>query len=265
METGSTVDIKNDAKRDASIGDEYILVRKGKPSSGDAKLLSGDTKDVSSGLRFLTSNALAPKLRLMRAGKTASGLRNLDPVSARLVFNQSLTSATNTFNSGVAALSPVNVQDWTGFAALFDECRVTAVEIEAQLLTNGGSIGNTVGFWAYVFDPANAGAYSNLSDAITAAHHKGPLTLSQALATLQPLAFTASGFYKLKAPVHPGRVTNDSSAAGLVGGGWFGTGVSASNSAIIGYLKVVAPAMGASVTTTVNYVITYHCEFRART
>jgi len=217
-----------------------------------------DWKDVKQGSDMKMMSAV-------KSAKSRAGVKMKKPVSAVLVGAvASITSGANAINQGVVGLNPVGIQDWSGFAGLYDECRVTKVVAHACVATSAAVAGPLL--WGFALDPANGGPYSNLSDVMTARYRKAPMASDTGQNLTAPAAQNATGLYRLEMKLHAGRLTNDSSsgsAASEIGGGWFAT---ASTTAInVGYLKCFVPAGGGTVTTAFSYVVEYMVEFRDRT
>jgi len=210
-----------------------------------------------------SASQAAVKSRVSRAMISSGKRRISDPIRVKVVSTFSITSGTNAFNQSVTSLTPVGAQDFSSFAALFDEVRCTRIDFDAAVLASSAPAPIAAG-WAFAWDPSNIGVYSNVPDALTAEHHVGPVALPQQDALASPLAETPSGLYHLSVPVHPQRLTGDGSISGDVGGGWFATGTSATN-AVVGYIKSTIPALGTGVTSTFYGYAAYHLEFRNRT
>jgi hypothetical protein len=211
------------------------------------------------------------KLHLSRAltGKSANVKGNSrkvsDPVEVFLIQSGSITTAANTANTPNVTISPVGAQDYSNFAAVFDEVRVRRIDYFISMTSSAPSP-PAVGYAAFAHDPANFAAYSNPADVLSAEHCIGPFSFTQQNAaggyTAYPVAMTSSGFWKMSVPLHPTRLTNDGGAATSFGGGWLGTSI---GTAVVAILKGYIPSFGAGNTSTMNYVARMHCEFRSRT
>lgn len=163
----------------------------------------------------------------------------------------------------VNSLSPLGVQDYSSFAAVYDLVRTEKIEVMVSLTTSAPI--NGVADWGIAWDPANNGPYSSLTDVMSSLHHVGPVRISGGGVVTSPaLRGTVDGFMKMsvKMPTGSNRVTADGGAANLVGGGWMATGDTTS---LIGWLKPYVPGVGAGITTTLVLWVKYFVEFRSRT
>jgi len=244
----------------------YVMVEE--PDTPDGKIQlnipagsasSVDQKDVKQSVGMNMMSAA-------KSAKSRAGVKMKKPVSAVLVGPVSNTaSGANANNQSVLALAPVGVQDWAGFAALYDECRVTKVVAHATASYTASPPAFVATVWGFALDPANGGAYGNLPDVMTARYKVAPMCFTASTADFAVLPVNRTGFYRLEMKLHGGRLTNDNSgsAASEVGGGWFAT--SSTTSINVGYLKCFIPATGGTGITTFTDVVEYHCEFRDRT
>jgi len=179
-------------------------------------------------------------------------------ITVKLVGKKTFSTATSTVYNTPIALSPIGVQDWTGFASLYDIARVKGLVFHMNL-----SPGAPVQFgttWAVAFDPVNAGAYASVADVMTAAHNSGPLVFDPSLSSPTPV--TRNGFYRwgCKFPEQKLRITDDTTAASI-GGGWF---AAESTSLVTGYLKPYVEAVS-TTTSVVTIWVEYICQFAMRT
>jgi hypothetical protein len=209
----------------------------------------------------LSQKMVSVKQLMASKGRMISG-KNNKPVYTTLVGTYVSTSAANTALTSSTVQNPVGVQDWAGYAALYDECRVKSVTIHVNIETTQ-NVQTPAVTWGCAFDPINPAAYANISDVITARYKFAPLALPGTLdvTSQSPAPVNATGFYTKTFKLHVGRTTADSATA--IGGGWFGT--SNTNNAVIGYLKCYVPAIAAACTSTVAWYTEYECEFRDRT
>jgi len=221
----------------------YILVQD--PNSKDQQKTAGDDKTPLSAVFKL---AVSRHLKASR-----------DPVRVRLVGEYAATSAAATALTSVQALSPISVSDYSSFAAVYDLWRVQHVKVHVRCGSSGAI--NGAADWGLAWDPVNIGPYTGVGDIMTAKSHIGPFVIGGTI-VLSPSSYTKSGFHELSAKLIPTRVTNDSTAANAVGGGWVG---SSDTTAVIGWLKPYVGSLGAGVTSTLVYYVTYDVEFKSRT
>lgn len=168
------------------------------------------------------------------------------------------------------ALSPIGVQDWAGFAALYDLARVKAVTAK-MAVTLVGAGNNLEGYWAMAWDPSNPTAYTNPADLLTAERFVGPISYgnysnsgtSTTVNSPQPVNATGFvGFHK-KLPTPKEQIaTGNSSGVQVVGGGWIAT---SATTYIVGYVKALFASAGTGAVISGNLFVWYDVEFRSRT
>jgi hypothetical protein len=185
-----------------------------------------------------------------------------DAITVKLVGGAYvLTSAANTALTTVQAVSPIAVSDFSSFAALYDLCRVTSVDVHYRVASSAAINGSVdIGL---AWDPSNIGPYASLTDIMTAKHYHGPCTITGTPSQVSPAPVSSSGFWHMGTiGLMPRPVVNDGTAAAAIGGGWFGT---SDTTAVIGWLKPYAAACGGAVTSTMVIYVTYTCQFKSRT
>jgi len=191
------------------------------------------------------------------AGKKGKGgVGNV--VMTRLVAKYSTVSAAGAAITSVQALSPLGVQDFSSYAALYDLVRVKKVEVMVRL--ESGVLNGSLDY-AVAFDPSNLGAYASVADVLTARHHVGPL-IAYGTVSVGTASVNKTGFQRFTARLEQERVTNDGTAANAVGGGWIGT---SDTTAVVGWLKPYVSAAGGAIVQTLFYYVVYDVEFKSRT
>jgi hypothetical protein len=223
------------------------------PETPDA----GNSMDSTTDVKAMLKMPLAPH-RLKIAMQGGKGRAN-KPILVKLVRNDVTVGAAATPVSTVITLNPATATDYSGFAALYDEARVTHIDLKFRI--GGGTAINGSADAAVAWDPANAGAYASVDDVLTSQHKLGPLAITSQTFATSSLAVTQSGYHQLHIKPHPQKVTVDTVAA-VVGGSWFGT---SSAAPVVGYLKPYCQSFGAANAATLVYWITYTVEFRNRT
>jgi hypothetical protein len=244
-------------KSDA-VPEGYILVKNpktgGDEKSGDPLSKSGEAQGVDS----VTSS----KILMSPSFKAAlsAGKRQGNVIQVRLVGSYTITSAAATALTQVQALSPIAISDWSSFAAVYDLARVKGVLVHYRMTASAAVTG--AADFGVAFDPSNLGAYSSVSDVMTAKHHHGPGVVG-ATTTFGCLPTGRTGFFKI-GPIRleQQRVTNDGTAAAAIGGGWFGT---SDTTAVVGWLKPFCASLGGALTSTIVYYVVYDVEFKSRT
>jgi len=263
---------KTASKKSASAG-SVVTVKPQYAGLSSAERIRVAVRDIAPALRRMANlreqyfstdmtlkGAPADEFKLLQSSIAAIRSALPNKVHTKLVAKYSLVSSPNTALTQVQALSPISVSDWSGYAGLYDLCRVHAVTVHVMATFSLAVNGTVTGGLA--FDPSNLGAYASVADVMTAAHRIAPMAFSGPSLTVAPLPYNGDGFWKMHAKLVPARLTADSSAAALVGGGWFAT---ADTTALVGWLKPYVDAGGASNTSALICFVTYDCEFASRT
>lgn len=184
------------------------------------------------------------------------------PVKVVLSASFAITGAAGAAAFGSQALSPIGVQDWTSYAALYDLCRTIAVKFVIQPLVSSSPVtANAV--WAVAWDPVNSGSYSTIPDMLTAQKFYGPVGFPgpQNITTIvHPTSFHKFNVGKLPTPKE--QIANNNLAGAVAGGGWIAT---SDTNYIIGYLKSYMGNIGAGLTPTLSVYTWYEVEFKSRT
>lgn len=183
-------------------------------------------------------------------GKTV----NVDVV-AKYVMNGSPNTVYNT----VQALGPVGIPDYTSFAVLYDIARVRGLTIRCSLSANLAPV-SPFG-WGLAFDPSNIGAYSSISDVMTAQHY---FVAASGPSWTTPESVTKDGFrtIHLKFPEQKYGISAVGTSTTSIGGGWFAT---STTGVTTGWVKPYIEAMGSSVSALGLFYVTYHMQFSERT
>lgn len=256
--------MKSETKGSA-LGPDWVVIN-GQPVrvTSDQKEGSGDsltkTEALDTKSAEVPTTAKMVRLRHVMTMARSGGSKQTDPVEARLVGLYVQSSAAATALNAVQALSPIAVDDFASFAALFDLWRCKSVEVKLRLSGSSAPAGSLS--WAVAFDPSNVGVYGGVPDVLTSKFHLGPC-VAGIKTLIYPESFTPSGFYDLKAVLPASsRVTNDGAAANAVGGGWVGT---SNTTAVVGWMKPFVPSFGPAITSILEYYVIYNCEFKSRT
>jgi len=207
-----------------------------------------------------TVDMLKEQLTMLRNTARAAIGRKVVKTTLWEVRN-AVTSGANTFNQGAVALSPVGLQDWTAFASLYDECRVTAMTMHTRADPSVTGTALPV-IWGACLDPADASVISNVPDILSAQYSTGPLLLGGgSVAPANPYMNMHNGLARAHMPLPAGRLT-DTVTTGVVGGGWFGT--DSASTIITGFAKCAIPGIGSTGVSSWSALIEYHVEFRDR-
>jgi len=191
----------------------------------------------------------------------------LKPIEGRVLLSSTATSAAATALASVIKLTPQSATEFSAYLSLYDECKVTAIDVLYSVAANGGPLSQNIEC-GIAYDPINNGAYTSAPGVLLASQHKfvkGAVGDSNTNMQI-PKVFNADGHFKFHIEVAKGAtaLTNATDGPLFVGGQWFETGDS-DTTAIVGYLKIYIPAQGTGVTTIFDYHIIYHCMFRSRT
>jgi len=233
-------------------GDDYLLVPALKREGGSAS----DVKDVvPNDERKVPSNPA----RIVRMPRMKN--RSKDPFFTEAVLRITATSSANTALAVATSLVPSAADGWSSFAVLFDAARVSAIKVDSTL-RDSASPTVTICDWACGFDPGtgSSGVPTSVSDVLSDSFHFGPITnsVSQSVAATQTQ--TRTGFHKWSAITE--KNFESGLTADLVGGNWFP--VVPGGSAIVGYIRTYADAIGGTGTTTVVHYVRLQLEFRYR-
>lgn len=233
-----------------SIPDGYVLVKEIKAPKKEQ-----DSKDSKTALSTVVAQ---PPVRLRALG---AGGKYMKPIKVKLVSRYDLSSTAATPLTSVQALSPIAVQDFSGYAALYDLQRTLRVHVAWYAQSSGTINGSAT--YAVAMDPSNPGVYGSVADVLTAQHKAGPFVLGQNSNSKDPgLSMTASGFRTLDMSCIPTKITGDSATSNLVGGGWTAT---SNTTAIVGWFKPYVDSLGGALVSSITMYVTYYVEFKSRT
>jgi len=259
---------------------EFVKVPKAK---GASVVASVDVKSQSAPLVTIDVKQTNPNY-FSALGKKAENTQASDPnwvkavlsrariskVSARggthkiiremLVGGFAITGSANTATFSSQALSPIGVQDWSGFAALFDIARVLKVRICMSPYTSAQPTQQC--YWVATWDPSNSAPYSSSADQLTGQHFIGPVSFNSVNSTT--LSMTKTGYFDLtvKLPTPKEQIANNNASAGIVGGGWIAT---SDTNYICGWFKTFFSAGGGAIVCNLNCQVFYDVEFASRT
>jgi hypothetical protein len=182
-------------------------------------------------------------------------------IREKLVGGFVISGASNSNAFGSQALSPIAVQDWSGFAALFDIARVIRLKV-VMIPATSGAVTAVGPYWIAAWDPSNLSAYSTSSDELTAERFIGPIAYNAVTNPVQVISRTGTYSLNIILPAPKQQIANNNASAGVVGGGWFAT---SDTNYICGWLKTFLPACGTGVTPSIFCNVFYDVEFASRT
>jgi len=198
----------------------------------------------------------------------------------RVNATQEFTASTGTANAAYTTAYPADYTlsyQYTSMLNLFDEVR--CIEFEARFIavsasTTGGpnqTLPNAV--YSVAFDPDDGTASSGNDENLSSSRHVGPIpvcfntgtTISATQMLSSGISVMPSGHISLKSGKLVSSVLPTSSGGVLspnpVQGAWVPTTTA---SAVAGYVKFYAPALGANMTLSTKVFIIYTLEFRMR-
>lgn len=174
-------------------------------------------------------------------------------------------NTTGTISVAIAAAIQANMavcNEWTTFAALFDEVRCISTECTLWMVCSTGSAtNNTLGILVYDSDDVTAPA--NLTALLNYTRQSGPASLTPATTLLPASVHTRQGFQVTSGPLTMDGLFDESSGTVQpypVRGSWIST---AASTAIVGSYKFAAEATTGAV-FEYRTLIRYHVEFRMR-
>jgi hypothetical protein len=193
-----------------------------------------------------------------------SRLKTNSMVRARLVGGYAIAGTSGGSTYQTQALSPIGVQDWSSYAALYDLARCTRVKFHICPAPSAAPtiVNSSLAIWAAAWDPSNLAAYSSTGDMLTAQHFIGPIQYNVPQSTT--LTMTKTGFHTMSVnlPTPKEQIANNNASAGVAGGGWIAT---SDTNYIIGWLKTYQGQLGTGITPNLTVYVWYDMEFKSRT
>jgi len=204
-----------------------------------------------------TSNGNARKGKGSKKAGKAGKIGN--SVSVWLAYQTNAASSATTAQAVVFALEPSVYQEWSSFAAVYDEAKVTEVKVQYWVqLAAANTVPIEVGV---AYDPLNAVAYSTAIATQLATHHDYCVIPG---VTDAVLVQTRSGYRGFRFKV-PGGTEIQFGNSGFVGNNWFNTSAPTTGGSYpsAGYLKAYVDAPTAGLSTITLNIFT-KMEFRMR-
>lgn len=193
-----------------------------------------------------------------------SRLKTNSTVSARLVGAYAIAGVSGGSSYASQALSPIAVQDWSSYAALYDLARCVHIKIAICPAPSAipTIVNSSLAIWLAAWDPSNLTAYSSTSDMLTAQHFIGPIQYNTPQSTT--LTMTKTGFHTMNVilPTPKEQIANNNTSAGQAGGGWIAT---SDTNYIIGWLKTYQGQLGTGITPNLTVYVWYDMVFKSRT
>jgi len=175
-----------------------------------------------------------------------------------------ITSSANTALTAQIVVQPDALQDFSTFAAIYDECRIEAIHLRWRCETAGASPGFQAQIAAIVYDPVASTALTGIQQAGTYSQNSivafdvGSTSVG-AFACPRPV--TSDGFMHFHPRVPSGTI-KDNTLAQLIGHEWFDT--TSATSMHAGWFKSYIPALGGTVASAIRYILVLRCSFRSR-
>ncbi len=179
-------------------------------------------------------------------------------IRVRLWTKITQSSASGSALSLVTALQPPAADGWTDFGNTYDVARCLGVEFHTAVNISGASSLAVSAAWGVAFDPDIPGVMTSVNDVLAHKYRIGPVVPGPAGSGGPQQAVTPTGYHHFRAKT--ARSFESSVSADKVGSNWFPT---ASTTAIIGYHKPYADAIG-SVTWNLVSFVSYDMEFKYR-
>jgi len=183
------------------------------------------------------------------------------PISVNL-YNKftSVSAAGGGINLYIAA-QPSNSGEWSSFAALYDEVKVTGVAIDFNIAVGSGS-GTPLAYGCMSYDPVDSTSYGSVAAAMASSQNMVFAVNEGTTSVVTPFPETKSGLWHFAAKV-PKRGAARSSIIGTsaFSGEWGSTRDTADT---WGFFRPYIEAAGGSVLTTLSGFVTLRCHFRNR-
>ncbi len=190
----------------------------------------------------------------------------LPQIGVWMNYTLSETSAAATANAVVLKLAPAFSAEFTTFAALYSECKVTHGEVLYYLAVPDETQVNALDC-ILAYDPAKETAFTSIVDGMSTTQHKlVNVKPSNAVVVAGPLPVNGTGFWKFKFSVPNGATKNITEGNDLSTGMWSNTADQggAGSFDIYGYLKTYIQAASAGTTQLIGYIRLW-TTFRNRT
>jgi hypothetical protein len=248
------VKLQESVRRAAALND-YVKIdskdQKGKESWADASEL----------------NDLTQQLSLLKTAARAA-LGNSHCVSKIWAGAQSVAGGAGSALSSSVALCPSTSSEWTTFAALYDECLITAIDVNFCINITAGSGSGTFEY-AVGFDSTRNSAPTTQADVLESTQHVMGVFGTSLASTCVNNAFR-NGYHHFHIKQQRNPVANAVAVTGGNGiianfpGEWFETNNAASVPYSVGFLRTFCSLL-ATCAIQIKFNLCFHCEFRERT
>jgi len=224
--------------------------------------------DVKSGRKMWADvdeeDSLQAQLDLLKQVARSSIGRGV--VRATLYVESISASSANTAVAVSFPLVPSASSEWTGFASLYDEVKVTSVDLHYMVGRNvdpSAYIGGSSVWVALGYDSTYNSTPANVPDVLESSQHK--LTVAASLLGTTVSSATPECF-RIRIPQGPvANATPVTGGTGIVAnfpGEWMACGDTADS---VGYLRLYISAGGTASVIGYRTLYAFHCEFRERT
>lgn len=247
----------------SSVGRPPLNPTLGAGSIDTGNELEKDEKSSQSGdvpLVVMTKARLDEMMKVARMTRKGGKNGMSKPVPMRVTSRLTLTSGANSAYNTTQAITPLTYTDASSIIGLFDEMRVTSVEVWWRIETSAAPSGSKCAVLGW--SPSSSDTLAAVDGALALQQMSGPVGVGLTL-NPSPAAYTKTGMlfhrFKIKGPTP---VLNPGTSSEIVAGGWFS---SQDVNAVCGYLLPYVDAMGGSVTSTMTVLLRVNLECRART
>lgn len=249
----------------------------GKTKTMKSKVKPDHRRTVEKAVKSAVSTNTAPlamrtdeKTGVVHVARNLAGTRDLlqaalgkNPFRTRM--SALAANVVGTVSVATAAAIQANMavcNEWSTFAALFDEVRCSSTECTVwTVYSTGSSLNNSVAI--LVFDSDDVTAPANVTALLNYTRQSGPMSLNPATVLIPAAVARQQGFQVTSGPLTMDGVFDESSGTVQpypVRGSWVST---AASTAIVGSFKFAAEASTGAV-LEYRSLIRYHVEFRMR-
>jgi len=250
------VALKEDSKKKVATDESKFTV-----VTPSMTILTVDDAKVSR--RVMGTLARASSTASVSKGKAQPGRGKMETVPLWIAYVSKVTGSSNTFLNVSLPFQPDACNEFTDFAAIFDEVKVMEGKA-CYVVETSGTATMQGSYMAAVYDPIDPSGFTTISQMITFDKHQltyFSLANNTGGVTAQPMPIAKHGFWTIQAKVPKG-TAQTKAASGVFGDQWFD--MHTSTTVACGYLKWGIPALGTGVTAALNAVVYLKVMFRCR-
>jgi hypothetical protein len=244
-----------------------------KTARTDQKLPSGwfsVSKDMKSNEAEIEAYYQAQLVAIRAAARSAIGNSHV-----KTFLWQPFTTFTSSAGAAIAQsipAIPANSAEWAGYANLYDEARVTGLEVHyhvGQTVTNsGGSPAGGIAWSALGYDSTYNSTPNSIQDVLESSHHQLKAIGCNNLSNVGQVTIAPDGHYVFHVKIPQGPVANATPVTGGTGivanfpGQWMAVGDTGDS---VGFLRLYVMAAVGTGVMSMSYSVKYNLEFRERT